>query len=797
MATTYYQPTTYVHQWQGFAKVDTTETPTTFTATITAGIYVKPDISGGRNSAYWYAYIFDSTGATVASSGKKTKNIAKGTYFEMCSKSYTWEKKTSSQSFTFKARGKNTGDAMGGTSDISFTITVPALTKYTVSYNKNTNDTVGNIPSSQTKIYGTTLKLASNTPTRSGYSFVRWNTSAGGGGTNYSPSGNYTANSGATLYAQWVYAGSQPTCDYTDVVDTSGYNTPKKALSHLKTTISNVVLDTSHGATSYTATLSWKGQTTSRSSVGDLTITPNSTGTDNVLLTLKDNMGSEKVYNLGEVTVEEPSWTQTVTITGKETPDINKQGYAIMTVKAKNFNTDAYVTIDRRFIPTIVGDNEWSFDITLSAPYVNTASVGYPDEAEMSIEVSYKHTVTQYNSSRQAFFNTTRNANFMNGLANLLFVGGTPDKDFSSRVWYSGLNNPKYFPDTNYVEVGSNDTAVMGLCKINDYLGVVKQSKTTDTTIFLLYPTSFEDDTAYAVKQIANGVGALSKYSFNVLGDETLFLSPDGIVAIDVSDDADHRIKNRSYYINKPMLSEGDLSTSYSFIYDGMYLLAINGRCYVLDGNQKTSWETSKTNLQYEAYYWENVPALYFAKCNDLLWFTDGNNLCRFKTKNDDEPYCDNDEPIRAKWTTILDDDRASNYFKNLQKKGNVVTLLGEELTSAKVYISKDGQEPIFVKEVTPKYEEVEITEEEFNAQKTKYFVIVEDKYVRCADDSVYSDEETYYVLVTIVGVPVDMYLRKKVKKYKRLQITIENDKNEPFGVNEIVKCYVLGNYAK
>jgi hypothetical protein len=45
---------------------------------------------------------------------------------------------------------------------------------------------------------------------------------------------------------------------------------------------------------------------------------------------------------------------------------------------------------------------------------------------------------------------------------------------------------------------------------------------------------------------------------------------------------------------------------------------------------------------------------------------------------------------------------------------------------------------------------------------------------------------------------PQDIFFKKKVKKYKRLQIIVENDAvNEGFGVLQIVKTFTVGNYAK
>ena len=85
--------------------------------------------------------------------------------------------------------------------NVSFTVNVPALTSYTVSYNANGGS---GAPSNQTKWYGQTLVLSSTKPTRTGHTFSKWNTNSSGTGTSYNSGANYTANAGATLYAVWT-----------------------------------------------------------------------------------------------------------------------------------------------------------------------------------------------------------------------------------------------------------------------------------------------------------------------------------------------------------------------------------------------------------------------------------------------------------------------------------------------------------------------------------------------------------------------------------------------------------------
>ena len=98
----------------------------------------------------------------------------------------------------------------GGTCGKNENLTLYAVWKantYTVSYNANGGS---GAPSSQTKTYGVTLKLSTTTPKRDNYNFLGWATSSSATKAAYSAGGNYTANSGTTLYAVWELAYVKP-----------------------------------------------------------------------------------------------------------------------------------------------------------------------------------------------------------------------------------------------------------------------------------------------------------------------------------------------------------------------------------------------------------------------------------------------------------------------------------------------------------------------------------------------------------------------------------------------------------
>lgn len=75
---------------------------------------------------------------------------------------------------------------------------------YAVSYDANANGdpTVNGIPGAQTKTHGKALPLSDATPTREGYTFKGWATSADGP-VAYQPGGQYLNDAPITLYAVW------------------------------------------------------------------------------------------------------------------------------------------------------------------------------------------------------------------------------------------------------------------------------------------------------------------------------------------------------------------------------------------------------------------------------------------------------------------------------------------------------------------------------------------------------------------------------------------------------------------
>ena len=192
-----------VSKWTPFGvALDVTATGGTVTRTSATQYTV-------RINASWETYYSGAQtnyGMTAASGGTTaTISAFNGTKRSSGSTSFTGTYSISgngsaTKTITVTFRNFNTDNGDSATKNVTFNVTVPAWTSYTVSYNANGGT---GAPSSQTKWKDQTLKLSTTKPTRTGYSFLGWSTSSAATSATYASGGNYTSNSGATLYAVW------------------------------------------------------------------------------------------------------------------------------------------------------------------------------------------------------------------------------------------------------------------------------------------------------------------------------------------------------------------------------------------------------------------------------------------------------------------------------------------------------------------------------------------------------------------------------------------------------------------
>ena len=140
-------------------------------------------------------------GDTVAS-GNYDINGKTGTY-TIASGTKEVAKATSAKSIPFScsmAFNLTWSGVYGGTKSASGSLSIPAITSHTLTYNANGGT---GAPGKQTKWYGSTIKISTVKPTRTGYTFQGWGLSADTTTIRYNPGDTFGSDADTTLYAVW------------------------------------------------------------------------------------------------------------------------------------------------------------------------------------------------------------------------------------------------------------------------------------------------------------------------------------------------------------------------------------------------------------------------------------------------------------------------------------------------------------------------------------------------------------------------------------------------------------------
>ncbi|MBE5037262.1 hypothetical protein INF35_05635 [Subdoligranulum sp. DSM 109015] len=351
----------------------------------------------------------------------------------------------------------------------------------------------------------------------------------------------------------------------------------------------------------------------------------------------------------------------------------------------------------------------------------------------------------------------------VNGASDRLFLSGNPD--FVNYDWYSGQDDPTYFPDTGYSVVGTSKSAIVGYSIINNYLATHKDDMEVDRNVIIRAGNLVDSEPAFPITNTLQGPGAIAKHSFAYLGTEPMFLTRLGIYAITPSDiNGERYSQDRSYYCNGRLLQEIGLEDAFACTYKDLYWLCLNGVAYILDGLQSLGTAASEpySNRQYACFYRTNIPARVMWVEDGRLYFgaTDG-RVCEFY----DDPdyigsYNDDGEPICAVWETP---DLSGKYFyRNKTWRYLALQLSSAAVTGVKIFAQKRGIWTLL------KDEQV----------KARYFSFAQVVFSKLT----FSNDTTAHTL------PV----KTRIKKVDKTRIRLENAAlNEPFGLMQIALEFV------
>lgn len=354
-----------------------------------------------------------------------------------------------------------------------------------------------------------------------------------------------------------------------------------------------------------------------------------------------------------------------------------------------------------------------------------------------------------------------------------IFFTGNPDKpnvDWHCDISAPDYNvDPTYIPDTSFAYIGAEQNPIMGYRRLGAYQVIIKGANDQDASVYLRSAAlDIDGNTAFGIQQGAAGQGAVAMKSFANLGDDPLFLGANGIMGISNLDvTALASIQNRSFFVNPLLTQERDLSKAIAVEWRGCYVLAVNNRCYVLDGSQHRNLDPrSGSNAIYECYYWTNIPATCFCEVDGELYFgSEDGTIYEFATNEYDNSnkYTDHGMAIDAWWASKPDDDGDYSVYKSTLRSGCYIMIKPKTNGRLQIYT--------------------------FTHRNTENAITDNDPFSGVTPETIEFAERA-----GVIAYPA----ARKAKKYITLQFVVRNNENgEDFGMAAITKKFIYGGNIK
>lgn len=318
----------------------------------------------------------------------------------------------------------------------------------------------------------------------------------------------------------------------------------------------------------------------------------------------------------------------------------------------------------------------------------NSVSVTVPFKAE-EIEIISPEggTMTAQGNTTKITFSTApasirlRNKTYRNEIGKCIFTtmyGGSSNiGNFGTRVFASGnteeptkyyfsdVNNPRYFPESNYDYLDINSQSITGFAKMYDTLIILKENSIFSVNY------SFDGETVtFPVTVVSDFIGCEMPNSIQIINNKPTFANKNGIYIIDVTENSSERnVKPLSYNINteKGYLrhDKTSLYNAVSIDYNGKYMLNIDDLVYIYDygkGPYYDNGDLFKAQLRLPFYIWDNIEAIKFFLIKGNLAFVKGSKIYVFNK----DCFKDSEKAIKAVVKTKSIDFNDPSAFKNI-----------------------------------------------------------------------------------------------------------------------------------
>jgi hypothetical protein len=249
-----------------------------------------------------------------------------------------------------------------------------------------------------------------------------------------------------------------------------------------------------------------------------------------------------------------------------------------------------------------------------------------------------------------------------------VFAFGNPD--YPNTLRRCGLEDPTYWPELSFANVGSDASAIKGMHKQYSNAIILKEPTPNGTTIFSMsYSQDADGNAIFPIIPLNSGVGCTAQNSIQLIENDPVFFSPTGVWGIYGTNVSDERnVKQISDDINPSLLAESGLEDAVSADFEKKYILVVDSKAYVQD--YRIKYPDHNGVFKSPWYIWDNIPASCFLEMDGYLYFGSNSEglVYKFYKSTDAFPYNDDGEAITKYWKSKIFSFDDAEHLKTVEK---------------------------------------------------------------------------------------------------------------------------------